>query len=77
MNRERERALTSQNLSNLCFSQFKFASLKIGLAGNVLKPICKCGTCIINKKKSEERSQGGIQENRTTIENKAEMEIGQ
>jgi hypothetical protein len=31
--------LTSQNLSNLCFSQFKFASLKIGLAAKVRKPI--------------------------------------
>ena len=32
--------LTSQNLSNLCLSQFKFASLKIGLAENVRNPIC-------------------------------------
>ena len=51
--------LTSQNLSNLCLSQFKFASLKIGLAENVRNPICnrtdkKKKTKMIEKIKKDE-----------------------
>ena len=52
--------LTSQNLSNLCLSQFKFASLKIGLAENVRNPICnrtdkKKKKKMIEKIKKDER----------------------